>query len=90
MAMRTAPAETRRVPPRDQRVKGSARMRVAHIELKTSPEAWSVERTGNGSVVIWIVLPIKFAITNMPMPSCHRRLRCAGRRSQSRAHSSRM
>lgn len=52
MAMRTAPAETRRVPPRDQRVKGSARMRVAHIELKTSPEAWSVERTGNGSVVI--------------------------------------
>lgn len=50
--MSRAPAHTRRVPPSDQRVNGSPRMRVAQMELKTRPEAWRVERTGRGSVVI--------------------------------------
>lgn len=35
--------------------------------------AWSVERTGSGSVVIWMVLPTILEITNMPIPTCHRR-----------------
>lgn len=31
--------------------------------------AWSVERTGSGSVVIWIVLPTMFETTNISIPS---------------------
>ena len=73
IAINTAPLETSNVPPKDQRVKGSPRIRVAQIELKTSPDACNVERTGKGRVVIWIVLPTKFEIINMPIPSCHRR-----------------
>jgi hypothetical protein len=38
MAMRTAPAHTRIVPPSEYRVKASPRIRAAHIELKTSPD----------------------------------------------------
>lgn len=32
--------------------------------------ACRVDRTGSGRVVIWIVLPTRFAIMNMSMPSC--------------------
>lgn len=73
IAISTAPLDTRSVPPKDQRVKGSPRIKVAHIELKTRPDACSVDSTGNGNVVIWIVLPTRFEIMNIPMPSCHRR-----------------
>ncbi len=52
IAIRTAPLDTSNVPPKDQRVKGSPRIKVAHIELKTRPDACSVDSTGNGSVVI--------------------------------------
>ena len=52
IAISTAPLETSNVPPKDQRVKGSPRIKVAHIELKTSPDACNVDNTGNGSVVI--------------------------------------
>ena len=38
MAISTAPVQTRIVPPKDQRVNGSPRMRVAQIELKTRPD----------------------------------------------------
>ncbi len=38
IAIRTAPAQTRIVPPNDHLVKDSPRMRVAHIELKTKPD----------------------------------------------------
>ena len=38
MAMSTAPADTKNVPPNDHRVKGSPRMRVAQIELNTRPD----------------------------------------------------
>lgn len=60
-------------------------MRLAHIELKTRPDyccqrdlyaggvelhtACRVESTGRGSVVIWMVLPTRFAMMNMSMPS---------------------
>ena len=37
-AIRMAPPQTRMVPPRDHLVKGSPRIRVAHIELKTKPD----------------------------------------------------
>jgi hypothetical protein len=52
IAINTAPLETSNVPPKDQRVKGSPRIKVAHIELKTNPEACNVDNTGSGSVVI--------------------------------------
>ena len=52
IAISTAPLDTSNVPPKDQRVKGSPRIKVAHIELKTNPEACNVDKTGNGSVVI--------------------------------------
>jgi hypothetical protein len=52
MAINMAPLDTNTVPPKDQRVKGSPRIKVAHIELKTNPDACKVERTGKGSVVI--------------------------------------
>jgi hypothetical protein len=51
-AISTAPLDTSNVPPKDQRVNGSPRIKVAHIELKTRPDACSVDSTGNGSVVI--------------------------------------
>ena len=73
IAISTAPLDTSIVPPKDQRVKGSPKIKVAHIELKTRPDACSVDSTGNGSVVIWIVLPTRFEIINIPIPSCHRR-----------------
>jgi hypothetical protein len=52
IAISTAPLDTSIVPPKDQRVNGSPRIKVAHIELKTRPDACSVDSTGNGSVVI--------------------------------------
>jgi hypothetical protein len=52
IAISTAPLDTSMVPAKDQRVNGSPRIKVAHIELKTSPDACKVESTGNGSVVI--------------------------------------
>lgn len=88
MAMSRAPRQTRRVPPSDQRVNGSPRMRVAQMELKTRPEAWRVERTGRGSVVIWMVEPRRFETMNMAMPSCQRRRRWGGRRATWGAFSS--
>ena len=81
MAINTAPLDTSNVPPKDQCVKGSPRIKLAHIELKTSPDACKVERTGKGRVVIWIVLPTKLDMINMPIPSCHRRRLCGGRRT---------
>jgi hypothetical protein len=81
IAISTAPLDTNTVPPNDQLVKGSPRIRVAHMELKTRPEACSVDNTGRGSVVIWIVLPTRFDIMNIPMPSCHRRRLYGGRRT---------
>lgn len=81
IAISTAPADTNRVPPKDQRVKGSPRIRVAHIELKTSPDACNVDNTGSGRVVIWIVLPTKFDIINIPIPSCHLLRLWGGRRT---------
>jgi hypothetical protein len=75
IAMSTAPVETSIVPPKDQRVKGSPRIKVAHIELKTNPDACNVDKTGNGSVVICIVLPTRLDIMNMLIPSCQRRRR---------------
>ena len=81
MAIKMAPVETSNVPPNDQRVKGSPRIKVAHIELKTSPEACKVDRTGKGRVVIWIVLPTRFEIINMAIPSCHLRRLWGGRRT---------
>jgi hypothetical protein len=84
--MSTAPVATNAVPTAEYRVKGSLRMMEAHIVLKTSPDystsakkqlgalgahtACKVDRTGSGSVVIWMVLPTRFATTNMAMPSC--------------------
>lgn len=81
VAISIAPLETSIVPPNDHRVKGSPSITVAHIELKTSPEACRVDKTGRGSVVICIVLPTRFDIMNMPMPSCHRRRLYGGLRS---------
>lgn len=78
--MSTAPAQTSSVPQSDHLVKGSPKIRVAHIELNTRPDACSVERTGSGSVDIWTVLPSRFDIMNMPIPSCHLLLRCGGLR----------
>ena len=80
IAMSRAPAQTSSVPPSDQRVNGSPRISVAQMELKTRPEACSVESTGSGSVVIWIVLPSRFETINIAMPSCQRRRRWGGRR----------
>lgn len=54
-------------------------MRVAQMELNTNPEAWRVDRTGRGRVVIWMVLPMRLAMRYMPNPNCHLRLLCAGR-----------
>lgn len=78
IAIKIAPLDTNTVPPKDQRVKGSPRIKEAHIELKTRPDACNVERTGSGRVVIWIVLPTKFDMINIPIPSCHRRRRWGG------------
>lgn len=75
MAINMAPLETSNVPPSDHAVNGSPRISVAHIELNTRPEACSVERTGSGSVVIWMVLPTRLEKMNMAMPSCHLRRR---------------
>ena len=36
--------------------------------------ACSVDKTGRGSVVIWIVLPAIFETMNMSIPSLHRRI----------------
>lgn len=81
MAISTAPPHTSMVPHSDHRVKGSPSIRVAHIELKTRPDAWRVERTGSGSIEIWIELPRTFAMMNMPIPSCHLLLLYGGRRA---------
>lgn len=80
IAMSTAPVDTNSVPPKDQRVNGSPRIREAQIELKTRPEACRVDSTGKGRVVICMVLPTKLDITNIPIPSCHRRRLYGGRR----------
>lgn len=42
IAISTAPPQTKTVPPNDHRVKGSPRMRVAQIELKTKPDCEAV------------------------------------------------
>jgi hypothetical protein len=68
-AISNAPIATSTVPTNEYRVKGSLRMMEAHIELKTRPDACRVDRTGRGRVVIWMVLPTTFAMTNMSMPS---------------------
>lgn len=73
---------------REWRVKGSLSMMDAQIELKTRPDAWSVERTGNGRVVICIVLPTKLETMNMSMPSCHLRRLYGGLRSRPSSFSS--
>ena len=44
IAISTAPPQTKTVPPKDHRVKGSPRMRVAHRELKTRPDCKAVSR----------------------------------------------
>jgi len=75
IAINIAPVVTRRVPEKDHLVKGSLRINDAHIELKTRPAACKVERTGSGSVEIWILLPRRFATMNIPMPICHLLLR---------------
>ena len=80
VAIKAAPAQVRIVPISEYRVKGSLSRRVAKAVLKTSPEACSVDRTGSGRVVIWIVLPMRFEATNMSIPICHFRLLYAGRR----------
>ena len=50
--MRIAPPVTSSVPPKDHLVNGSLNIKVAQIELKTSPAACNVESTGRGSVDI--------------------------------------
>ena len=86
IAMSIAPPQTRIVPTKEYRVKGSLRMSVAQMELKTKPDyqnfnkhptiykliehtACRVDRTGSGSVVIWMVLPTTLETTNMSMPN---------------------
>lgn len=71
VAIKAAPTHVRRVPTAENLVKGSFSSSVAKAVLKTSPDAWSVDRTGKGRVVIWIVLPIKLEATNMSIPACH-------------------
>ncbi len=44
MAMSTAPADTKNVPPNDHRVKGSPRISVAQIELNTRPDLEEISR----------------------------------------------
>ncbi len=73
VAISAAPAQVRIVPTREYRVKGSFSSMVAKRVLKTKPEACSVERTGKGRVVIWMVLPTKLEMTNMNIPICHLR-----------------
>lgn len=74
VAMRAAPAQVRIVPIIEYLVNGSFRSIVAKAVLKTKPDAWRVERTGRGRVVIWIVLPTRFDMMNMNIPICHFRL----------------
>ena len=75
MAIRAAPLVTRTVPQKDHLVKGSFNISVAHMELKTSPAAYNVDKTGKGNVEICMVLPNMLTMTNMPIPNCHLRLR---------------
>lgn len=42
IAISIAPPQTKIVPPKDHRVKGSPRMRVAQIELKTKPDCYAI------------------------------------------------
>lgn len=86
--MNTAPAQTSKVPTKDHLVKGSPRIRVAQMELKTSPEACKVERTGRGRVVIWMELPTRLLTMNMSIPSCHLRRLKGGRRGSCGSFSS--
>ena len=74
VAIRAAPTHVKIVPTRENGVKDSPSMRVANAVLKTRPDACNVERTGKGRVVICMVLPIMFDITNINMPNCHLRL----------------
>ncbi|CAG8951347.1 hypothetical protein HYFRA_00008097 [Hymenoscyphus fraxineus] len=57
MAISAAPLDTKIVPPKDHLVNGSPKIKVAHIELKTSPDACNVDKTGRGSVVICMLPP---------------------------------
>lgn len=50
------------------RVKGSERMRVAQMELKTRPDAWRGERMTSGRVVIWIEEPRMLETMNRRIP----------------------
>lgn len=81
IAISIAPVETNNVPPKDHLVNGSPNIKVAQMELKTRPEACSVDNTGSGKVVIWIVLPTRFDIINMPIPNCHLLLLYGGLRT---------
>lgn len=74
VAMSAAPEHVKTVPKREKRVNGSPSNRVANAVLNTSPEACRVDRTGRGKVVICMVLPTRFEMTNMNIPNCHFRL----------------
>lgn len=67
-AISVAPTHTRSVPTSECRVNGSERMRVAHMELKTRPEAWRGERMTSGRVVIWMEEPRMFETMNRNIP----------------------
>ena len=62
IAISTAPPQTKTVPPKDHRVKGSPRMRVAQIELNTKPDYEAISshpRTGEISSIIQLAMLIK-------------------------------
>lgn len=59
IAISTAPQQTKTVPPKDHRVKGSPRMRVAQMELKTKPDYEAVSNhpgTGEMSIIIQLAM----------------------------------
>ena len=57
IAISTAPPQTKIVPPKDHRVKGSPRMIVAQIELKTKPDCAAVSNSsGTGEISLIIQL----------------------------------